>query len=295
MNFEDQKRINPYIINAAAANENTNIIPGKSYGKRRTNSFELEFITGGKGIIITEENSLTATKGDLFFRYPGTNVEGIAGYYSYLIMFDAVYNESNQALYNVSPSVLFSQNCPSIVNEDIVFYIPDKMNIQDFNTIESLFFDIFNSFISNGQKNQLQMKTAVLKIIDIATQEYKLNCALKQNRRSIKNNFLKIMKSKEYIDTNLDKKLSLDMLAMESGLSKNFYCKIFKEIIGKSPFDYINENKINLAKRLISTTNKSIIEISYLCGFDDITYFYRVFKNHTNMTPSYFRQLHSYY
>lgn len=295
MNYEDQKRINPYIINAAAANESTNFTPGKSYGKRRTNSFELEFITGGKGTIITEENNLSATKGDLFFRYPGTHVEGIAGYYSYLIMFDAVYNESRQELYNTPPSVLFSMNCPTIVNDDIVFYIPDKMNIQDYNTMESLFFEIFNSFISSGQKNQLQMKTAVLRIIDIATQEYKLNCALKQNKRSIKNNFDKIMTSKDYIDKNLDKKLSLDMLAAQSGLSKNFYCKIFKEIVGKSPFEYINENKINLAKRLLGTTNKSIIEISYLCGFDDITYFYRVFKNYTNMTPSYFRQLHSYY
>lgn len=295
MNNEDQSKLNPFIFYAARANADSIITPGKSYGKRVAKSFELELITGGEGTIITDGKHFKAVKGNLFFRYPGTVVEGISGYYCYLVLFDSIYNKEKQHLYTSAPFQTDNEPNAIIDNGGIVFYIPDKMTVKDYTQVETLFFNIFNNYMNSGQNNQLKMKADLLKIIDLAEQEYRLNCFLVQNKRTIKNNYSKIMQCKEFIDNNLDKKLSLEVLSNKVDLSKNFFCKVFKDIIGKTPFEYINEERINLAKRLLSTTNKSIIEISFMCGFDDITYFYRVFKRYTNMTPLYFRQLHTYY
>jgi AraC family transcriptional regulator len=108
--------------------------------------------------------------------------------------------------------------------------------------------------------------------------------------RSIRNNYPKIIKTKEYMDQNIKKNLALDQLALIAGLSPSFFCRMFKRIIGVSPVTYINNCKINMAKQLLTNTNMCAKEISLECGFENETYFYTLFKSQQGISPLSYRE-----
>ena len=83
-----------------------------------------------------------------------------------------------------------------------------------------------------------------------------------------------------------------------SGLSKMFYMnekylgRLFKKATGKSFNRYINEKRIKLAESELINTEKSIIEISLDCGYNNVTYFYRLFDSFYGMPPAAYRNKH---
>ena len=92
------------------------------------------------------------------------------------------------------------------------------------------------------------------------------------------------------IDSAPEINYSLGELAEEVGLSKNFLCAAFKEIIGDTVFSFIHEKRIEKAKAMLIETRSSIEEIAHSCGFENISYFYRMFKKYTEVSPSNYRQ-----
>lgn len=96
-----------------------------------------------------------------------------------------------------------------------------------------------------------------------------------------------------YIDNNYRDDLSVEDIAKQAGLSLNYFSKCFKSSIGVSPYQYIINNRIRNAKKLLIETNDSIDHISLNCGFNNTSNFIRAFKINTEMTPSQFRRLRS--
>ena len=65
--------------------------------------------------------------------------------------------------------------------------------------------------------------------------------------------------------------------------------RFFKKYIGMSCIQYINNLRLDNASKLLTTTNKTIMEISLDVGFDNLSYFNKLFKRKYNMTPKAFR------
>lgn len=84
--------------------------------------------------------------------------------------------------------------------------------------------------------------------------------------------------------------LTIHGLLKAHGLSRTYFNKLFKERFGITPTEYINCEKIKKAKYLLLTGSYLNEEISSLCGFNDVKYFYVVFKKVTGMTTKEFRQ-----
>ena len=89
----------------------------------------------------------------------------------------------------------------------------------------------------------------------------------------------------DYIENNVDRKISVDVLANISGYSPSHFRRKFGELYGVSPVEYINLLRVEKAKDLLRSQLYSIHEIARLCGFDNVYYFSRVFKKFTNCTP----------
>jgi len=94
----------------------------------------------------------------------------------------------------------------------------------------------------------------------------------------------------QYITTHYDQPISLPLLAKECYVSKYYLCRIFKEVTGLTVIEYTNLIRIQTAQKLLRKTEKSITEIAHICGFDNITYFQRVFKNYIGSTPLHYRK-----
>ena len=99
-----------------------------------------------------------------------------------------------------------------------------------------------------------------------------------------------IKKSIDYIHNNFSQPdLNLADIAAYSKISDTHFRRIFKNIYGVTPVKYINNLRINKAKALLTDTNTSLEEISLKCGYNEYSYFSRVFAKITGKTPSEYR------
>ena len=101
-----------------------------------------------------------------------------------------------------------------------------------------------------------------------------------------------IYKITAYINQNYMKKISLDTLANEVYLSKSYISKIFKEEMQISLSEYIKKVRIEKSKALLLDSSLSLVEIANLVGFEDQSYFTKIFKTNTGVSPGKFREKH---
>ncbi len=82
-----------------------------------------------------------------------------------------------------------------------------------------------------------------------------------------------------------DKHIAVDDLAELCHLSKFYFCRVFKEVMGDTPTNYINNQRIHIAKAMLRDKTKSIQQVATLCGYNDVSYFYRCYKKVTGESP----------
>lgn len=85
--------------------------------------------------------------------------------------------------------------------------------------------------------------------------------------------------------------LTLEDLAAEAEMSPKYLCRIFQQVTGRTPIDFLNFYRMELASELLCATDETITEIALECGYNDMSYFTKVFKNYKGMTPSKYRKL----
>jgi AraC-like DNA-binding protein/mannose-6-phosphate isomerase-like protein (cupin superfamily) len=101
----------------------------------------------------------------------------------------------------------------------------------------------------------------------------------------------KLEKVIKYIHTNCRSQITLDDLARVSAYSVSHFTRFFKELTGKTPIEYINRQRIYYACEMLKETDLSILEISLECGFQNVGYFIKTFKKHTDYTPYKYKQI----
>lgn len=100
----------------------------------------------------------------------------------------------------------------------------------------------------------------------------------------------RVQKVLSFIRKNLDRKIELSELAEMSCLSKDHFIRIFKKETGESPTDYIISRKLERAMLLLATEDSPIKSIAFNLGFEDHSYFNRLFKSRIGMTPQQYRE-----
>jgi len=100
---------------------------------------------------------------------------------------------------------------------------------------------------------------------------------------------LQSQKLKEYINTNFRRQITLNELCNKFELGRTTICNLIKRELKMSLLDYINNLRIEEAKRLLVDTELQIKELSIMSGFIDQNYFSRLFKKNVGTTPTQFR------
>lgn len=83
-----------------------------------------------------------------------------------------------------------------------------------------------------------------------------------------------------------DSELTIETLASLSHVSECYFRKKFHQAFGISPKKYINNQRIKYAMQLLKESNKTITEIADACGFSNVYYFSKTFKEHLSVTPT---------
>ena len=68
-------------------------------------------------------------------------------------------------------------------------------------------------------------------------------------------------------------------------LSYSYFSRLFKRAMGENFNEYVNSLRISEAKLMLTATTKSVADIAAECGFSSVSYFSKIFKEKTNVTP----------
>ena len=98
----------------------------------------------------------------------------------------------------------------------------------------------------------------------------------------------------EYINQNFDKSVQLSDAAKLANMTKVSFSRFFKAQTGMNFIDSLLEIRLGHASRLLIDTNRSIAEVAYHCGFNNISNFNRLFKKKKGCTPKEFRENYTY-
>jgi AraC-like DNA-binding protein len=94
-----------------------------------------------------------------------------------------------------------------------------------------------------------------------------------------------------YLIENYQQEVSLKMVAKIANLTPTAFCRYFKNVTRKTLVEIVTEFRINQACQLLRTSEKSVNEICFECGFGNISYFNKTFKASTEYTPLQYRNL----
>lgn len=103
----------------------------------------------------------------------------------------------------------------------------------------------------------------------------------------------RIQKVINYLHANYQKEIRLSDVAGYANMSEVSFSRFMKKRTGKNYIEYLNDLRLGIASRYLIDTTKTIAEISFECGFNNISNFNRIFKKRKGSTPSEFREHYS--
>ncbi len=173
-------------------------------------------------------------------------------------------NPIKELFHNAHRGILFSEETTAMI-EPKIFALSQKRGFDSFLQFQSLLYDLA---ISRDQQLLTNMSF------------------LRQNDFS-NNDRIELIYS--YIKDNYSKKIKLEDAASHVNMTIVSFSRLIKQRTGKSFVDFVNEIRLGYATRMLIESNKSIGEICFACGFNNISNFNRIFKKRQACTPSEFR------
>ena len=141
-----------------------------------------------------------------------------------------------------------------------------------------------NNFISNIEHNNCA--DGIIKIGRCAIRSfYQISKSSSYNSNSEI-----INKAITYIEGNLESELTLDLLAKEVHISKNYLSSLFYKETNMKFTQFVNNLRVAKAKEILNTYDFSLSYVSSVCGFRNQSYFSTIFREYTNQTPFEYRK-----
>ncbi|MBE6964502.1 MAG: helix-turn-helix transcriptional regulator [Ruminococcaceae bacterium] len=160
--------------------------------------------------------------------------------------------------------------------------IPDFVRTDNSGKYYELFKKISKYFGSGLKEDEIILHSTVLELIHTLYHDSEKIRWLhneKSNNRKVIEGII------AYIKENLTSDLSLDTISKKAGFSPIHFHNCFKASTGKTLRDYVEEQRIKKAVNMLWSTNNTLTEIAYFCGFSSQSYFSYAFKRKMGMTP----------
>lgn len=148
---------------------------------------------------------------------------------------------------------------------------------------------IEEEFLNRKPEYELMVKATLLSLLVhlIRDFDYVKDSEYASPRKQSIENMEKVM---VYIDSHITDVLTLDALSKIAMMSKTYFSTTFKHLNGISLWDYITVKRIELAVEYLKQTNKTMLEIATLCGYNNTANFNRAFRKVTGKTPKTYRK-----
>lgn len=143
-----------------------------------------------------------------------------------------------------------------------------------------------SSLVTDDLTSQLYIKSSLLHILATLS-DHRL---FTPTERNLDKRVESIKAVLTYIKDNYQEKIYLADLAAQANLNEQYFCRLFKKAIGRSPMEYINEYRIKQVRRLLEETDLPVTEICLECGYNNLGNFMHEFRRYTGTTPLQYRK-----
>ena len=163
---------------------------------------------------------------------------------------------------------------------EITDFSPFVMRVKNLGAFSESFKQAENAWRAKKQGFEMKCKAELYMVIFNIIKEYSYGYISKTSEKLVEP-AVKYIHSEYTGDT-----ISIAKLAEMCGISETYFRKIFSNVKGCSPVDYINSLKLSRAKELLKSEMYTVSEVAELSGFHDECYFSRFFKKKTGISPS---------
>ena len=148
--------------------------------------------------------------------------------------------------------------------------------------------EAYEEYVSKDVCYQLPVKANIYLLMSTVLRYY---CGSRgETDQMIYHNVLRLRPVIDYIAEHYSEKIYVETLADMITVSPDYFTKMFKDSIGKTPIDYINAMRINDSLRLLSMTDTPVADIAEQLGFSNPNYFHKIFKAYMDTSPLAYRK-----
>jgi len=296
---------NPRLMTAYLFTQGMQHPAGKRFPLRCPLDYELEYILESSGSEVIEGTLYPVKKGDIVFRRPGQITQGIMPYKCFTIIFslDGNTERKRPEVYMRVPMGL-EENEPWEVHPDyqssFLEVLPTVFHTSSGDIYRTLLDTILKHHISPGEGSELVCKASILQLLVHLHTEVQAPLHRHQpsgsgdTKNSENARYRKLEKVLAFMHRNFRRKLPLEELAQVASLSPTWLHRIFSETMGETPLDHLNRLRIEKARELLATSDLSASSVATECGFENVPYFFTLFKRSCNETPAQFRARHQF-
>lgn len=261
----------------------TNVRSDRSVGLHFHDCLEINYCLEGEGYLLIDDKRLEFKPGSFYFI---NNLE----------VHEAVStNHLKIVLIMFQPSIIYQNNSfdyhyiQPFYPKDISYSNCLEADEQVLERLRGLLFAMEEEMMEKQPGYQMMLKAILMQFLGIVYRnlnEYEST----DQQRNFHKMYNRLRPVLEYIDLHFgEEQFSLDGLASMVHMNRTYFSTYFKKVMQTGVFDYINRLRIERACMLLAGTDEPVIKIALDCGFENISYFNRRFKQHTGLTPLQYR------
>ena len=273
--------IMPFSLYKGTINENFSYVPMHWHEE-----LEIIFISSGTCDYKIDLSSFIVNKGDLLIvgsqklhslsLIPNKNMEWVSFVFN-MNMLKSLDSDGTLLKY-IAPILNGNHELPIKINKDNIGY----------SNLLSTFENIIECYSKKELAYELELKSLLFYFFALL---YKNNLITNHENKNILTSKTtdKIKSVLNYINDHYYENISISTLANLCDYSEYHFMRFFKKHMGLTCIQYINNYRLEKATHLLTSSNDSIMNISLEVGFDNLSYFNKLFKKKYNITPKEFR------
>ncbi len=246
------------------------------------NEFELIHIISGEYNIFLNHQVYTLCKDDMCI-IPCKILHGDSEKKSIALYESVVFDIDLIRLRSYLPDEFLN----SIVNNNLTLH---NVILHTNEKILGIVQDLFNTFKTEEEGFDLKIPALLLLFFaEIKKQNlYEAQKILSPKKQKQSEQFAAVL---NYIKENYSKNISLETLSDIACLSPKYFCRLFHEVTNRSPIEYLNWFRVNMACDKLRNSTEKLSDIALECGFNDFSYFVKTFHRYKNITPLKYRNM----
>lgn len=251
----------------------------------RHDCLEIDYVDRGSGIYVIEDKTYEVQPGDFFIINNSEQHMMVADDEDEMVVSVCIFEPRfiwDQMEQDEYLKPFFSRNvmfANRIRNKDS-FYRAMERNMKK----------IFEEYNMREKGWKLAAKSNLIQMVVNLYRHCNEQHELDEDFSNYQMDYHKIRPVIDYIHKNFRVNITLEDVAREAALSKNYLCTRFKSTLNCTVFEYIERVRIDYATLLLETTGLSVSEIAVKAGFNGISYFNRVFKKSKGVAPNQYRK-----